>query len=57
MKENSKEIGLEDKVKIDLLVVGSVAVSRQGRHDIYFSCCSGTSLKVLSLFKQKLKSK
>lgn len=31
VKENSKKIGLEDKVKIDLLVVGSVAVSRNGR--------------------------
>lgn len=30
VKENSKEIGLEDKVKIDLIVVGSVAVSREG---------------------------
>ncbi|XP_012936051.1 methenyltetrahydrofolate synthase domain-containing protein isoform X2 [Aplysia californica] len=30
VKENSKEIGLEDKVKIDLVVVGSVAVSRNG---------------------------
>ncbi|CAG5133034.1 unnamed protein product [Candidula unifasciata] len=30
VKEHSKEIGLEDKVKIDLVVVGSVAVSRQG---------------------------
>lgn len=30
VKENSKEIGLEDKVKIDLIVVGSVAVSRNG---------------------------
>lgn len=30
VKENSKEIGLEDKVKIDLVVVGSVAVSRSG---------------------------
>ncbi|KAK3797748.1 hypothetical protein RRG08_020141 [Elysia crispata] len=30
VKENSKEIGLEDKVKIDLIIVGSVAVSRKG---------------------------
>ncbi|GFO35168.1 methenyltetrahydrofolate synthetase domain-containing protein [Plakobranchus ocellatus] len=30
VKENSKEIGLESKVKIDLIVVGSVAVSREG---------------------------
>lgn len=30
VKENSKEVGLEDKVKIDLVVVGSVAVSRNG---------------------------
>ena len=33
VKENSKEIGLEDKVKIDLVVVGSVAVSRNGKRD------------------------
>ncbi|GFR70484.1 methenyltetrahydrofolate synthase domain-containing protein [Elysia marginata] len=31
VKENSKEIGLEDKVKIDLIIVGSVAVSRKDR--------------------------
>jgi len=30
VKENSKEVGLEDKVKIDLVIVGSVAVSRNG---------------------------
>jgi len=30
VKENSKEVGLEDKVKIDLVVIGSVAVSRTG---------------------------
>ncbi|RUS72380.1 hypothetical protein EGW08_019860 [Elysia chlorotica] len=30
VKENSKEVGLEDKVKIDLIIVGSVAVSRKG---------------------------
>ncbi|XP_059149973.1 methenyltetrahydrofolate synthase domain-containing protein-like [Physella acuta] len=30
VKENSKEIGLDEKVKIDLIIVGSVAVSRKG---------------------------
>ncbi|KAI8777097.1 methenyltetrahydrofolate synthase domain-containing protein [Biomphalaria glabrata] len=30
VKENSKEVGLDEKIKIDLVVVGSVAVSRKG---------------------------
>ena len=36
VKENSKEVGLEDKVKIDLVVIGSVAVSRTGKVFFYF---------------------
>ena len=31
MKEHSKKISLKDKVSIDLVIVGSVAVSREGK--------------------------
>jgi 5-formyltetrahydrofolate cyclo-ligase len=36
VKEHSKKISLKDKVTIDLVIVGSVAVSREGEWFFFF---------------------
>ena len=47
MREYSKPISLEDKVKIDLVIVGSVAVSKSGKGQTgekFLFSCPGTSM-------------
>ena len=38
IKEHSSPISLDSKVNIDLVIVGSVAVSKKGKEDCFVLC-------------------